>query len=153
MLTEADMIEAINYYRAGDDDKLLELFQRFDFYDWETPECNEWKKHHAQEFSDFIQYVMAILPTTSTPMINVLALCDNYIDLLAHVPAAPDLAIQMIVDFWNRKRAAEEEDVASYLALLRKNPDGKRVAEIAQGAIGSANKLQGDGHLSANPNH
>ena len=43
MLTEADMIEAINYYHAGDDDKLLELFQRFDFYDWETPECNEWK--------------------------------------------------------------------------------------------------------------
>jgi len=26
MLTETDMIEAINYYRAGDDDKLLELF-------------------------------------------------------------------------------------------------------------------------------
>ena len=153
MLTEADMIEAIHYYHAGDDTKLLELFQRFDFYDWETSECNEWKKHHAQEFSDFIQYVMAILPTTSTPMINVLALCDNYIDLLAHVPAAPDLAIQMIVDFWNRKRAAEEEDVASYLALLIKNSDGKRVAEIAQGAIGIANKLQGDGHLSANPNH
>ena len=39
MLTEADIIEAINYYRAGDDDTLLELFQRFDFYDWETPEC------------------------------------------------------------------------------------------------------------------
>mgnify|MGYP000939060296 CR=1 FL=1 len=58
MLTEADMIEAMGYYRAGDDAKLLELFQRFDFYDWETPECNEWKKHHAQEFSDFIQYVM-----------------------------------------------------------------------------------------------
>ena len=33
MLTEADMIEAINYYHAGDDDKLLELFQRFDFYE------------------------------------------------------------------------------------------------------------------------
>ena len=43
MLTEPDMIETINYYRAGDDDKLLELFQRFDSYDWETPECNEWK--------------------------------------------------------------------------------------------------------------
>ncbi|WP_423896598.1 hypothetical protein [Corynebacterium matruchotii] len=28
MLTEANMIEAINHYRAGDDDKLLELFQR-----------------------------------------------------------------------------------------------------------------------------
>ena len=28
MLTEANMIEAINYYHAGDDDKLLELFQR-----------------------------------------------------------------------------------------------------------------------------
>jgi hypothetical protein len=39
MLTETDMIETINYYRAGDDDKLLELFQRFDSYDWETPEC------------------------------------------------------------------------------------------------------------------
>jgi len=26
MLTGADMIEAINHYRAGDDDKLLELF-------------------------------------------------------------------------------------------------------------------------------
>ena len=33
MLTEANMIEAINHYRAGDDDKLLELFQRFDSYD------------------------------------------------------------------------------------------------------------------------
>ena len=39
MLTGTDMIEAINYYHAGDDDKLLELFQRFDSYDWETPEC------------------------------------------------------------------------------------------------------------------
>lgn len=28
MLTEANMIEAINHYRAGDDDRLLELFQR-----------------------------------------------------------------------------------------------------------------------------
>lgn len=65
MLTETDMIETINYYRAGDDDKLLELFQRFDSYDWETPECNEWKKYHAQEFSDFVQYVISILPSES----------------------------------------------------------------------------------------
>jgi len=34
MLTETDMIETINYYRAGDDDKLLELFQRFDSCDF-----------------------------------------------------------------------------------------------------------------------
>ena len=143
MLTEADMIEAINYYRAGDNDKLLELFQRFDFYDWETPECNEWKKHHAQEFSDFIQYVMTILPTTSTPMINVLALCDNYIDLLAHVPAAPDLAIQMIVDFWNRKRAVEDESMVRMLSAFLMHPDGEHVAETIQRATGGLTEQLG----------
>ena len=30
MLTEGDMIEAMGYYRAGDDAKLLDVFQRFE---------------------------------------------------------------------------------------------------------------------------
>ena len=108
MLTEADMIGAINYYRAGDDDKLLELFQRFDFYDWETPECNEWKKHHAQEFSDFIQYVISRLSSEYTSMGDVLTLCENYTCALVYLPAAPDCVAQTIVKFWNRKCLAEE---------------------------------------------
>ena len=57
MLTEGDMIEAMGYYRAGDDAKLLELFQRFDPRDW-VIECNEWKENHAQEFSNFLQHVI-----------------------------------------------------------------------------------------------
>lgn len=42
MLTESDLVEIMEYYRAGDDAKLLELFQRFNPHDW-VSECNEWK--------------------------------------------------------------------------------------------------------------
>lgn len=45
MLTESDLVEIMEYYRAGDNSKLLEAFQRFDFYDWVT-ECDEWKRKH-----------------------------------------------------------------------------------------------------------
>ena len=52
MLTESDLVEIMGYYHAGDNSKLLNVFQRFDLHDWVT-ECNEWKRKHAQEFSDF----------------------------------------------------------------------------------------------------
>ena len=39
MMTESDLVEIMEYHRAGDDAKLLELFQRFDPHDWAT-ECN-----------------------------------------------------------------------------------------------------------------
>ena len=76
-------------------------------------------------------------------MINVLALCDNYIDLLAHVPAAPDLAIQMIVDFWNRKRAVEDESMVRMLSAFLMHPDGEHVVETIQRATGGLTEQLG----------
>lgn len=107
MLTESDLVEIMGYYHAGDNSKLLDAFQRFDLHDWVT-ECNEWKRKHAQEFSDFLQHVISILPSEYTSMGEVLTLCENYTCALAYLPAAPDCAAQTIVRFWNRKCLAEE---------------------------------------------
>ena len=141
MLTERDMIEAMGYYRAGDDAKLLDVFQRFEPYNWAT-ECDEWKECHPQEFSDFLQHVISILPPESTPIVDVLTLCENY----ARPSGSPlidiDLAIQTIVGFWNRQSTMEEEDfVVQYLTLLMMHSDNDHVAELVRDAVGIADRV------------
>ena len=141
MLTERDMIEAMGYYRAGDDAKLLDVFQRFEPYNWST-ECDEWKGCHPQEFSDFLQHVISILPPESTSILDVLTLCENY----ARPSGSPlidiDLAIQTIVGFWNRQSTMEEEDfVVQYLTLLMMHSDNDHVAELVQDAVGIADRV------------
>ena len=141
MLTEGDMIEAMGYYRAGDDAKLLDVFQRFEPYNWST-ECDEWKECHPQEFSDFLQHVISILPPESTSILDVLTLCENY----ARPSGSPlidiDLAIQTIVGFWNRQSTMEEEDfVVQYLTLLMMHSDNDHVAELVRDAVGIADRV------------
>lgn len=141
MLTEADLIEAMGYYHAGDDAKLLDAFQRFDFHDWAT-ECDEWKECHTQEFSDFLQHVISILPPESTSILDVLTLCENY----ARPSGSPlidiDLAIQTIVGFWNRQSTMEEEDfVVQYLTLLMMHSNNDHVAELVRDAVGIADRV------------
>jgi len=146
MLTEADLIEAMGYYHAGDDAKLLDAFQRFDFHDWAT-ECDEWKECHTQEFSDFLQHVISILPPESTSILDVLTLCENYAQSLADLPTASILAVQTVVEFWNRKQATEE-GIAGYLALLIKTPDGhQHVTEIAPDVLAVVDKLNDTDYL------
>ena len=146
MLTEADLIEAMGYYHAGDDAKLLDAFQRFDFHDWAI-ECDEWKERHTQEFSDFLQHVISILPPESTSILDVLTLCENYAQSLADLPTASILAVQTVVEFWNRKQATEE-GIAGYLALLIKTPDGhQHVTEIAPDVLAVVDKLNDTDYL------
>ena len=133
-------------HHAGDDAKLLELFQRFDPHDWVSG-CNEWKENHAQEFSDFLQHVISILPPESTPIVDVLTLCENYAQSLADLPTASILAVQTVVEFWNRKQATEE-DIAGYLALLIKTPDGhQHVTKIAPDVLAIVDKLNDTDYL------
>ena len=146
MLTESDLVEIMEYYHAGDDAKLLELFQRFDPHDW-VSECNEWKENHAQEFSDFLQHVISILPPESTSILDVLTLCENYAQSLADLPMSSILAVQTVVEFWNRKQATEE-DIAGYLTLLIKTPDGhQHVTEIAPDVLAVVDKLTDTDYL------
>ena len=146
MLTESDLVEIMEYYRAGDDAKLLELFQRFDPHDW-VSECNEWKENHVQEFSDFLQHVISILPPESTSILDVLTLCENYAQSLADLPRSSILAVQAVVEFWNRKQATEE-DIAGYLTLLIKTPDGhQHVIEIAPDVLAVVDKLNDTDYL------
>ena len=146
MLTESDLVEIMEYYHAGDDAKLLELFQCFDPHDW-VSECNEWKENHAQEFSDFLQHVISILPPESTSILDVLTLCENYAQSLADLPMSSILAVQTVVEFWNRKQATEE-DIAGYLTLLIKTPDGhQHVTEIAPDVLAVVDKLNDTDYL------
>ena len=141
MLTEADMIEAMGYYRAGDDAKLLDVFQRFEPYNWAT-ECNEWKERHAQEFSDFLQHIISILPPESTSILDVLTLCENYTCPSGSPLIDIDLAIQTIVGFWNRQSTMEEEDfVVQCLTLLMMHSDNDHVAELVRDAVGIADRV------------
>ena len=141
MLTEADLVEIMECHRAGDDAKLLELFQRFDPHDWVT-ECNEWKENHAEEFSDFLQHVISILPPESTSILDVLTLCENYTRPSRSPLIDIDLAIQTIVAFWNRQSTMEEEDfVVQYLTLLMMHSDNNHVAELVRDAVGIADRV------------
>ena len=141
MMTESNLVEIMEYYHAGDDAKLLELFQRFDPRDWAI-ECNEWKEHHAEEFSDFLQHVISILPPESTPIVDVLTLCENYTRPSRSPLIDIDLAIQTIVAFWNRQSTMEEEDfVVQYLTLLMMHSDNNHVAELVRDAVGIADRV------------
>ena len=141
MLTESDLVEIMECHHAGDDAKLLELFQRFDPHDW-VSECNEWKENHAQEFSDFLQHVISILPPESTSILDVLTLCENYTCPSGSPLIDIDLAIQTIVGFWNRQSTMEEEDfIVQYLTLLMMHSDNNHVAELVRDAVGIADRV------------
>ena len=141
MLTESDLVEIMEYYHAGDDAKLLELFHRFDPHDW-VSECNEWKENHVQEFSDFLQHIISILPPESTSILDVLTLCENYTRPSGSPLIDIDLAIQTIVAFWNRQSTMEEEDfVVQYLTLLMMHSNNDHVAELVRDAVGIADRV------------
>ena len=146
MTDSLDITEVKECFRAGDDAKLLDVFQRFEPYNWAT-ECDEWKERHAQEFSDFLQHVISILPPESTSILDVLTLCENYAQSLADLPMSSILAVQTVVEFWNRKQATEE-DIAGYLALLIKTPDGhQHVTKIAPDVLAIVDKLNDTDYL------
>ena len=141
MLTESDLVEIMECHHAGDDAKLLELFQRFDPHDW-VSECNEWKENHAQKFSDFLQHVISILPPESTSILDVLTLCENYTCPSGSPLIDIDLAIQTIVAFWNRQSTMEEEDfVVQYLTLLMMHSNNEYVTELVRDAVGIADRV------------
>ena len=57
------------------------------------------------------------------------------------------LAVQTVVEFWNRKQATEE-DIAGYLTLLIKTPDGhQHVTEIAPDVLAVVDKLNDTDYL------
>ena len=129
-------------FRAGDDAKLLDAFQRLiALGDW-YGSFYEWSEENAEECSAFVQRIIPLLPP-STPMDVVLALCENYLLELTYLPHAIDISVKLLVDFWNRKRAAEDREAIELLSALLAHPDGDHAAEIAQSAVGIGDKLNG----------
>ena len=129
-------------FRAGDDAKLLDAFQRLiALGDW-YGSFYEWSEENAEECSAFVQRIIPLLPP-STPMDVVLALCENYLLELTYLPHAIDISVKLLVDFWNRKRAVEDRDAIELLSALSAHPDGDHAAEIAQSAVGIGDKLNG----------
>ena len=83
---------------------------------------------------------MLLLPV-STPVDVVGELCRNYMLGLAQVPQSIDIAAKVFVDFWNRKRAEEDDDAVSFLSVMLTHPDGDYVAETVRNAVGLADQL------------
>ena len=111
-----DITEVKECFRAGDDAKLLDAFQRFIASDKWPTSCHKWGEENSEEFSAFIQHIVPLLPV-STPVDVVGELCRNYMLGLAQVPQSIDIAAKVFVDFWNRKRAEEDNDVVSFLSV------------------------------------
>lgn len=137
-----DITEVQECFRAGDDAKLLDVFQRFISSDEWPTKCYEWGEENADEYSAFVQHIVPLLPP-STPMEVVLALCENYLLELTYLPHAIDISVKLFVDFWNRKRAAEDREAIELLSALLAHPDGDHAAEIVQSAVGIGDKLNG----------
>lgn len=137
-----DITEVQECFRAGEDAKLLDVFQRFISSDEWPTKCYEWGEENADEYSAFVQHIVPLLPP-STPMDVVLALCENYLLELTYLPHAIDISVKLLVDFWNRKRAVEDREAIEFLSALLAHPDGDHAAEIAQSAVGVGEKLNG----------
>jgi len=123
-------------FRAGDDAKLLEAFQRLIDFDDQYGSFYEWSDVNAEECSAFIQHIVSLLPP-STPVEVVSALCGNYFLGLTYLPHAIDISAMAFVDFWNRKRAAEDREAIEFLSALLAHPKGKHVRETLQITAGS----------------
>ena len=129
-------------FRAGDDAKLIEAFQRLiALGDWYGSYYG-WSEENAEECSAFVQRIIPLLPP-STPMDVVLALCENYLLELTYLPHAIDISVKLLVDFWNRKRAVEDREAIELLSAFLAHPDGDHAAEIVQSAVGIGDKLNG----------
>ena len=137
-----DITELKECFRAGDDAKLLEAFQHLITLKHWFSSIYEWGEENAEECSAFVQRIIPLLPP-STPMDVVLALCENYLLELTYLPHAIDISVKLLVDFWNRKRAAEDREAIELLSALLAHPDGDHAAEIAQSAVDIGDKLNG----------
>ena len=135
-----DITELKECFRAGDDAKLLEAFQHLITLKHWFSSIYEWAEENAEECSAFVQRIIPLLPPL-TPMDVVLALCDNYLLELTYLPQAIDISVKLLVDFWNRKRAAEDREAIELLSALLAHPDGDHAAEIAQSAVDIGDKL------------
>ena len=140
MTDSPDITEVKECFRASDDAKLLDAFQRFIASDKWPTSCHKWGEENAEECSAFIQHIVPLLPV-STPVDVVGELCRNYMLGLAQVPQSIDISAMAFVDFWNRKRAAEDESALRILSALLNHPDGRHVVETARNAVGLADQL------------
>jgi hypothetical protein len=136
MTDSPDITEVKECFRAGDDAKLLDAFQRFIASDKWLTGCYKWGEEDAEEFSAFIQHIISLLPP-STPVEVVSALCGNYFLGLTYLPHAIDISATAFVDFWNRKRAAEDREAIEFLSALLAHPKGEYVRETLQITAGS----------------
>lgn len=136
----SDITEVKECFRAGDDAKLLDAFQRFIVSDKWSTSCHKWGEENAEELSAFIQHIVPLLPVF-TPVDVVGELCRNYMLSLVQVPQSIDIAAKVFVDFWNRKRAEEDSDAVDFFSIMLIHPDGDYVAETARNAVGLANQL------------
>ena len=136
MTDSPDITEVKECFRASDDAKLLDAFQRFIASDKWPTSCHKWGEENAEELSAFIQHIVPLLPV-STPVDVVGELCRNYMLCLAQVPQSIDIAAEVFVDFWNRKRAAEDREAIELLSALLAHPKGKHVRETLQITAGS----------------
>ena len=58
-----------------------------------------------------------------------------------YLPHAIDISVKLFVDFWNRKRAEEDDDAVGFFSVMLTHPDGDYVAENARNAVGLADQL------------
>ena len=56
---------------------------------------------------------------------------------LVQLPQSIDIAAKVFVDFWNRKRAAEDREAIEFLSALLAHPKRKHVRETLQITAGS----------------
>ena len=121
MTDSPDITEVKECFRAGDDAKLLDAFQRFIASDKWPTSCHKWGEENAEEFSAFIQHIVPLLPV-STPVDVVGKLCRNY--MLSLVQEAYSAAGGMGFGWWL---------VEHYLSYHVDCPDGCGLGESTRG--------------------
>ena len=143
MTDSPDITEVKECFRAGDDAKLLDAFQRFIASDKWPTSCHKWGEENAEEFSAFIQHIVPLLPV-STPVDVVGELCRNYMLGLAQVPQSIDIAAKVFVDFWKLIQSLGKSIYADRWKI-RKNMSSSLVLLTSKdhSCAGKLNKLPG----------
>lgn len=132
-MIEADLVAMIEAVKRENYDEAIERFHQHSAEEWNN-DLYDWKSDHAQEFSDFIQKIVEVLPATAS-LERVIALSANYLLSICHLSMdTADLAAKTVVTYWNRHQEGDPKMVREYLDDLREHPDTEEIEQIAASA-------------------
>lgn len=119
-MTETELADVMAQSAGGETGTAAAAFRRHPAQAWVNGAYG-WKTGHAQEVSGFIQEIVKV-PPSEAGLHKVIALTENHLHALSHLPDAADLATSAAVCWWNRRQAGDPQLMRDYLTCWPPTP-------------------------------